>query len=133
MSDAVKATWTAITARIKARPETEVVPEAAMDYIDAVVTQSSDIAFERWPTNSEEDRAHRAHFWKLCVLQSLRTDGRATEAGVFAVYLHELIAATIRGDAATGMDDDFTVDIPNYGGHARAAHDAYMACTASLD
>lgn len=121
----VQKTWMAIEARIDRHPVAQVVPEEAMDLLDAVVDHYSADAFDKWPSNNQYDRANRAHFWKQKVLQ-VCPEG---QQGLYAVYLHEYIAATLRG-AAADMDD--VVDVPNYGGHTRAAHDAWVACTASL-
>lgn len=120
----VQKTWMAIEARIDRNPVAEVVPASAMELIDAVVDYYSHAAFNEWPSNNQFDKANRAHFWKQKVLEVCP----AGQAGLYAVYLHEYIAATLRGTNAY-TDPGY---VPNYGGHARAAHDAYVACTASL-
>ena len=121
----VQKTWIAIQSRLEHNPVSQVVPETAMELLDAVVNHYSDEAFGEWPTQNQYDRANRAHFWKQKVLQ-VCPEG---QQGLYAVYLHEYIAATLRGDAAE-MDD--VSNVPHYGGHARASHDAWVACTASL-
>lgn len=129
----VQSTWAAIEGRLGHRPVAEVVPEGAMALLDAVVQKTSDIAFERWPTNTTEDRAYRAHFWKLQLLQQLANSGRKAEAGLYACYLHEYVAATLRGDEIVQPDDVLEIPhVPHYGGHLRAARDAYIACSCSL-
>jgi hypothetical protein len=122
----VEETWTAIQGRIEKSPVFQVVPEEAMATIEGVILLNHDEAFDNWPTFSEQHKKNRVQFWKMKVLRTVPTE----KAGIMAVYFHEYVAASLRGDAAES-DDDGPV-IPSYGGHVRAAQDAYIACTVSL-
>lgn len=123
----VEATWTAIQGRISRSPKFQVLPEDAMATIETVIMRHHDEAFDLWPGFSVSDKKHRVHFWKSRVLDFVEPEKR----GLYAVYFHEYVAATDRGTYAEPEED--LSPIPYYGGHARAAHDAYVACTASLD
>jgi hypothetical protein len=123
----VEATWAAIQGRISRHPTFQVVAEDAIHTIESVIMLNHDEAFDRWPTNALGDKKCRVHFWKEQVLESVENNKR----GLFAVYFHEYVAASIRGEMAMSDDDD-SPTIPSYGGHARAAYDAYVASVASL-
>lgn len=125
----VEQTWAAIQGRIGRHPTFQVVAEDAIHTIESVIMLNHDEAFDRWPGDKEKnmlrDKKCRVHFWKEQVLESVENNKR----GIFAVYFHEYVAASIRGERA--MSDDGPT-IPSYGGHARAAYDAYVASVASL-
>jgi hypothetical protein len=114
MSDSMKKS---ILFRVAKTPSFEVVPEHAIALFDKVMSE----------TESEAQRLHPDDEWARiayfkgevlkCVAPSLR--------GIVAVQFHEYVATLRR-------NDDVVVDIPSYGGEARAQHDAYMACCASL-
>lgn len=125
-------TWKAIEVRMAHEPVTEVVTEEALATIEDVVMSRHDEAYDMFPTNSFEDRIQRIQFWKQAVLGAVQ-DGKE---GIFAVYFHEYVAASLRGQSAAPVPTVFTDDepgrIPSYGGERRAQHDAWVACTASL-
>lgn len=123
----VEATWTAIQGRASRSPKFQVLPDEAMALIEAVIMRNHDEAFDNWPSFSTSDKKCRVHFWKQRILAAVEQDKR----GLYAVYFHEYVAATDRGTYAEPEDD--YERIPSYGGHARAAHDAWVACTASID
>lgn len=129
MLDSVEAekTWTSIQGRMARHPVFQVLPEEAQETIENVIMLNHDEAFDRWPSFSLGHKKMRIQFWKDRVLDAVEVEKR----GIFAVYFHEYIAASIRGEGASAEDDDVSA-IPSYGGHARAAHDAWVACTASL-
>ena len=118
-------TWNAIHGRIAKVTQFQVVPLDALETIEAVIMRDHDEAYDNWPTFSIDDQKCRVQFWKDRVLADVPADKR----GLFAVYYHEYIAAIERSQDAEYED----VVIPSYGGHARAAHDAWVACTASLN
>jgi len=122
-------TWTAIQGRIDRSPTFQVVPEAALELIESVIMRNHDEAYDRWSTFTVEDQKRRVQFWKECVRDAVPAD----KAGIFAVYYHEYIASLERARCKEFEDEDGLMPIPSYGGHARAAHDAWVACTASLD
>jgi hypothetical protein len=139
----VKKTWDSVTARIERRPVFQVVPEAAMNTIESVIMVNEDEAWDRWPTNSIEHKQCRVQFWKQCVLEAVvdfaAEDGKDLNVGLWAVYFHEYIAASMRGaEAAYDVDED-VMDIqysrvscsPDIA--RRALHDAYATCRAGLD
>lgn len=122
----VENTWTAIHGRIAKVPQFQVLPQDAFETIEEIIMASHAEAFDHWDSYSEEHRKYRAQFWKNRVLAAVEPEKR----GLYAVYFHEYVAASTRGDAAEMEDEPMT--IPSYGGHARAAHDAYIACIVSL-
>lgn len=151
----VKKTWAAVEARIEKRPVFQVVPEEAMNTIESVIMVNEDEAWDRWPSNhldeqgepdaekNREDQKCRVQFWKQCVLEAVVDfaveDGKNLNVGLWAVYFHEYIAASMRGaEAALDIDEDVT-DIrytrasvsPDIA--RRALHDAYATCAAGLD
>jgi hypothetical protein len=97
-----------------------VVPEHAVKLFDKVVEETEAEALRLYPN----DLWARIDFWKEAILDKTPPNHR----GMIAVQVHEYFAALLRNE-----DEDLTVDIPSYGGEARAQHDAYMACCASLD
>ena len=125
----VEKTWTAIQGRIGRNPVFQVLPDEAQATIESVIMVNHDEAFDRWPSFSLVHTKCRVHFWK----EKVRAAVPAAKAGIFAVYFHEYVAASTRGEMAGVEDDESSCSmIPSYGGHARAAHDAWVACTASL-
>lgn len=120
-------TWTSIQGRIDHSPSFQVVSEDALELIESVIMHNHDEAYDRWPTFTVEHQKCRVQFWKNRVLDAVPAD----KAGIFAVYYHEYIASLERARSKE-FEDDEPVNIPSYGGHARAAYDAYVACTASL-
>jgi hypothetical protein len=114
----VEETKQAIKVRIAARPQFAVVPEHAIKLFDKVIEETEVEAFAQhtgfWA---------RVDFWKNEVLRRVTPSLR----GLVAVQFHEYIAALARGDDPYGFET-----APSYGGEARAQHDAYVACTASL-
>jgi len=136
--DAVNRTWACVTARIERRPVFEVVPEEAMETIETIVAINEDKAWENWPTNTAEDKAHRIQFWKQRVLRAVvdfaASAGEDPNVGLWAVYFHEYVAANMRGAEAAMSDDirytraSVSPDIAR-----RALHDAYATCAAGLD
>lgn len=127
-----KKTWRAIEARMAHTPVAEVVGEEALATIESVLMENHDEAYDLYPTNSFEDRICRIQFWKDAVIEA----SLPAKAGIMAVYYHEYVAASLRGQAASPVPTVFTDEtesrIPSYGGERRAQHDAYLACTASL-
>jgi hypothetical protein len=121
----VESTWASIQGRISRNPTFQVVDEDAIATIESVIMHHHDEAYDSWPSFSLADKKCRVHFWKGCVLDAVPDEKR----GLFAVYFHEYVAAIERGEQS---EEDEPGCIPSYGGHARAAHDAYVACTASL-
>jgi len=153
--DAVKKTWECVVARIAKRPVFQVVPEEAMNTIESVIMVNEDEAWDRWPSNhfdehgepddekNHADKQCRVQFWKQCVLAAVvdfaDEDDKDLNVGLWAVYFHEYIAASMRGaDAAYDVDED-VADIrytrasvsPDIA--RRALHDAYATCAAGLD
>lgn len=124
----VEATWTAIQGRIDRRPTFQVVDEDAIALIESVIMKNHEEAFDLFPGFSLDDKKQRVQFWKDRVIDAVLP----AKAGLFAVYFHEYIASIERANAASFDEDDEPTLIPSYGGHARAAHDAWVACTASL-
>lgn len=127
----VARTWAAIEARLHRRPTFQVVTEAAMRTIENVILVNEDEAWDRFPT----DQKSRVAFWKAAVLDAVP----AEERGLFAVYFHEYIAASLRGDGAAGEVDDDT-DVIVYSRRSvspaiaqRALTEAYATCAAGLD
>ncbi|NDD52287.1 hypothetical protein EBZ39_00145 [bacterium] len=125
----VDTTWTAIQGRIQRRPTFQVVSEDAIATIENVIMRNHDEAYDMWPSFSLDHKKCRVHFWKERVLNAVPDDKR----GIFAVYYHEYIASIERSQDAAFDEDEELMVIPNYGGHARAVHDAWIACTASLN
>lgn len=136
---AVKKTWECVTARIGRQPVFEVVPEEAMETIETIVSINEEKAWENWPTNTDEDKAHRIQFWKQCVLRAVvdfaASAGDDPNLGLWAVYFHEYVAANMRGAEAVLSAEDIqyfrkpvSPDIAR-----RALHDAYATCRAGLD
>jgi len=123
----VESTWRAIQGRSSRTPQFQVLPEDAMKLIEAIVMRNHDDAFDMWPTFSTSDKKCRVHFWKEKVLAAVDSEKR----GIYAVYFHEYVAATDRGTYSEPEELEMP-SVPSYGGHARAAHDAWVACTASL-
>jgi hypothetical protein len=125
-------TWKAIEVRMSHSPTQEVVGEDALATIEEVVMERHDEAYDLYPTNSFEDRIQRIQFWKQAVIGA----SLPAKAGIMAVYFHEYVAASLRGQSAAPVPTVFTDDepgrIPSYGGERRAQHDAWVACTASL-
>lgn len=115
----IEETKKAIQVRIAAKPVFAVVPEHAIRLFDRVIEETEVEAFKE-----HKGFWARVNFWKNEVLS------RVTPAlrGIVAVQFHEYIAALSRGDTPA-LDPA----APSYGGEARAQHDAYMACCASLD
>lgn len=121
-------TWTSIQGRIDHSPMFQVVPEDALELIESVIMRNHDEAYDRWPTFAVDHQKCRVQFWKDRVRDAVPGD----KAGIFAVYYHEYIASLERARFKEFEDEDQHMPIPSYGGHARAAYDAYVACTASL-
>jgi hypothetical protein len=141
----VKKTWDAVAARIERRPVFQVVPEDAMNTIESVIMVNEDEAWDRWPTNASEHRACRVQFWKNCLLEAV-VDIAAEEGekepnvGLWAVYFHEYIAASLRGADAAAFDVDEDVADIRYTRAsvssvtaAQALRDAYATCAAGLE
>jgi hypothetical protein len=140
--DAVKKTWECVVARIAKRPVFQVVPEAAMDTIESVIAFNEEEAWDRWPTNSMEHKQCRVQFWKQCLMETVIDFASAVDEdpniGLWAVYFHEYVAASLRGAEAVFEAED-VADIrytrasvsPDIA--RRALHDAYATCAAGLD
>lgn len=126
--DFVTSTWVSITTRLAHRPTFQVVPDAAMVTIENVITAHHDEAWDRFPTNQKS----RVAFWKVALLAAVPTESR----GLFAVYFHEYIAASLRGDAPE-VDDD--TDVIVYSRRSvsavaqRALAEAYQSTAAGLE
>ena len=118
------ATKKAILLRSARKPSFAVVPEHAIKMFDRVIEQTSAAAIAAHP----DDKWGQIEFWKEEILSRVLPKLR----GIVAVYYHEYIASLMRGDGNVEVDPYGFDDVPPYGGEARAQHDAYMACTASL-
>jgi hypothetical protein len=136
----VKKTWAAVEARIKKRPVFQVVPEAAMVTIENVILANEDEAWDRFPA----DQKCRVHFWKQCILEAVvdiaAGEEKEPNVGLWAVYFHEYIAASLRGDGAAGVEVDDDTDVIVYSRRSvspaiaqRALAEAYQTCAAGLD
>lgn len=123
----VASTWAAIQGRIEKSPTFQVVSEEALATIENVILANHDEAFDRWPKFTDEHKKYRVQFWKAALIDAVP----AEKAGIFAVYYHEYIASIERSERGSA-EDEAAMPLPSYGGHARAARDAWMACTASL-
>jgi len=128
----VKKTWAAVEARIKKRPVFQVVPEEAMVTIENVILANEDEAWDRFPA----DQKCRVHFWKTLLLAAVPEN----ERGLWAVYFHEYIAASLRGDGAAGVEVDDDTDVIVYSRRSvspaiaqRALAEAYQTCAAGLE
>lgn len=118
----VEETKNAIKVRIANRPQFAVVPQHAIALFDKVMEETEVEAFQK-----HKGFWARVDFWKGEVLRRVSP----TLRGLVAVQFHEYIAALARGGDA--VPDPYGFDnVPPYGGEARAQHDAYVACTASL-
>jgi hypothetical protein len=106
--------------RLNRTPAFEVVPAHAITLFDKVMAETEAEATRLHP----KDKWGRIEFWKGEILSRIAPSLRGMVAGQF----HEYIAALERNDEDSGL-----MPIPSYGGEARAQHDAYMACCASLD
>jgi hypothetical protein len=139
---AVEKTWDAIDARIERRPVFQVVPEEAMNTIESVIMVNEDEAWDRWPSNhfdehgepddekNHADKQCRVQFWKAAVLDAVPDN----ERGLWAVYFHEYIASTMRGDeAAIDEDIHYSRSSVNSLTAAMALRDAYATCAAGLE
>ena len=144
---AVEKTWSAINARIARHPVFQVVPDIAMITIESVIMVNEDEAWDRWPSDhtldnqpdaakNREDQKCRVQFSKEALLDAVPTE----ERGLFAVYFHEYIAASIRGDGAAGVEVDDDTDVIVYSRRSvspdiaqRALAEAYQTCAAGLD
>jgi hypothetical protein len=115
MSDTKKS----ILFRVTKAPSFEIVPEHAIALFDKVISETEAEAMRLHPKSYWD----RVEFWKREILDAVAAPLR----GLVAVQVHEYFAALLRNE-----EEDLTVDIPSYGGEARAQHDAYMACCASL-
>jgi hypothetical protein len=118
------ATKKAILLRSAHTPTFAVVPEHAIKMFDRVIEETSAEAIKEHPG----DKWGQIEFWKKEILSRVLPKLR----GIVTVYYHEYIAAIQRGDGGLEMDPYGFDDMPPYGGEARAQHDAYMACSASL-
>lgn len=119
----------AIQTRVARRPQFSVVPDRAIRLIEDVIEREDHEARRRHP----DDFWARVEYWKGEILQQVIPALR----GQLAVYFHEYIAATLRGDSveAVAEDDDpwgFSSRPYNPAAEAIAQRDAYLACTASL-
>jgi hypothetical protein len=121
MSDNTKQ---AIVLRINRTPAFEVVPQHAISLFDRVIEETEVEATRLHPDNVWG----RVEFWKGEILSRVAAPLR----GLVAVQFHEYIAATMRGGDGVEVETDDYGPVPSYGGEARAQHDAYMACCASL-
>ena len=128
MSFTSSTTKTAVLRRVRRQPEFEVVPEHAIRLFEHVIEQTETEAIMAHP----HDIWARVQYWKDAIMARVAPHLR----GVIAVYFHEYVAATMRGDAA-----EFDSDVDVYGFSQRpynpqaediARRDAYLACTASL-
>ena len=127
--DFVPSTWVSLTTRLAHRPTFQVVPNEALVTIENVITAHHDEAWDRFPTNQKS----RVAFWKMALLDAVPTESR----GLFAVYFHEYIAASLRGDAPE-VDED--TDVIVYSRRSvspaiaqRALAEAYATCSAGLE
>jgi hypothetical protein len=118
----VEETKKSIQVRISARPQFAVVPAHAIALFDRVMEETEVEAF-----TAHKGFWARVDFWKAEVLRRVTPSIR----GLVAVQFHEYIAALARGGDGDCVSGGFD-NVPPYGGEARAQHDAYIACTASL-
>lgn len=128
----VEKTWDAIDARIARRPVFQVVPGEAMVTIESVILVNEDEAWDRFP----DDQKCRVQFWKEALLDAVPEN----ERGLWAVYFHEYIAASLRGDGAAGVAVDDDTDVIVYSRRSvspaiarRALAEAYETCSAGLE
>jgi hypothetical protein len=132
---AVEKTWASIEARISRRPVFQVVPDIAMLTIESVVLANEDEACRRWPTyhiggpaspSIRHDARCRVQFAKEALLDAVPTESR----GLFAVYFHEYIAASLRGDAPEFV---YLRRSSSPAIAQRALAEAYQTCAAGMD
>ena len=128
---AVEKTWDSIDARASRRPVFQVVPEMAMITIENVIEVHEDEAWDRFP----KDQHCRVQLWKEALLDAVPEN----ERGLWAVYFHEYIAASLRGsDAACDTAEDAEDIVYSRASVSpaiaqRALADAYETCSAGLE
>ena len=134
---AVEKTWDSIDARASRRPVFQVVPDEALARIEKVILANEDEAIRRWPSDhtdsakNREDAQCRVQFAKEALLAAVPFQ-RRHEKGLLAVYFHEYIAASLRGDAS----DEFVYYLRRSSSPdiaRRALAEAYQTCRAGLD